>query len=36
MRRIRSKILWILILVGMLIVMGFSAQPCLASLLWSG
>lgn len=36
MKRINSTTLWILTVVGMLIVMGLSAQPCLASLLWSG
>jgi hypothetical protein len=36
MKRTRSTTLWLLIVVGMLIVMGLSAQPCLASLLWSG
>jgi hypothetical protein len=36
MRTVNSRTLWTLIILVLLILMALSAQPCFASLLWSG
>ena len=36
MKTVKSKTLWTILILALLILMALSAQPCFASLLWSG
>ena len=36
MKTVNSKTLWTILILALLILMALSAQPCFASLLWSG
>jgi hypothetical protein len=36
MKTVNSRTLWTILILALLILMALSAQPCFASLLWSG